>query len=321
MTVNAIPAGVATDVQLSGSTSAFAADSGFLQNNSTTHTLTQENFAHPDPTQPIGFVAHTDNAQLNYVQQSGGVVSNVGNPQLTPFIKNQAIDQLYQWNQSAIVNTTNLFYLSGMDNTSTQGTIGGNYDAEVINMIEWTPGQGGGNTDMNDHKYPVGDLVADTKDLQYRGTSRGEDEGGEWIRWFGAPTNDIAGGTVTLLSLDAQGNQPIQTTASGGYSFNYYEHGFVMDTTAKWTASGCTPACSILNIQVTPGGQPFKRYTFDSASNVSSHWGASTQTTLTQAINSAVYTGACGSQTATGQTYPITGISTGTNQAAFVNVG
>jgi hypothetical protein len=83
------------------------------------------------------------------------------------------------------------------------------------------------------------------------------------------------------------------------------ETGFVMDVTGKRVSPG-----NIASIAISPDTR-FVRYTGDSSSAISSQWGASTNTSLTAAVDSFVYTGACGSQTNTGALYPISGINPG----------
>jgi hypothetical protein len=78
-----------------------------------------------------------------------------------------------------------------------------------------------------------------------------------------------------------------------------------MDVTGKRVSPG-----NIASIAISPDTR-FVRYTGDSSSAISSHWGASTNTSLTAAVDSFVYTGACGSQTNTGALYPISGINPG----------
>lgn len=253
----------------------------------------------------LGMGAHIDVA-ADYTQRNTlGNVTNQPFPLERPWTMTQTVNRRFGPAQGTNPFTATLFLLSGLDNTD---IILGNYGIMGLSSFSLTPQQGGGMFSINGQCHAVGDCVGDTMVLTGRGVSRGEDEGTEKDRIFLANDNDVAGGTLTAVSTDAQGANPIKTSQiTNIYSQNFYEKAFVMDLTRKFQSPG-----NIASIG-TATDDRFEFFQGDATSGITAQVGVSTQTLLTAPIDSFVYTGACGSQTKTAATYPISGQTTGAN--------
>jgi hypothetical protein len=167
---------------------------------------------------------------------------------------------------------------------------------------------------INAQCYAVGDCVGNVTNILGRGVSRGEDEGNEDPRKFLASSNDTAGGTLTAISTDAQGANPIATALIvNSYSQNFYEKSFILDVTKKWQSPG-----NIASIG-TATDTRFSFFQGDGTAGITAQYGVSTQTLLTAPVDNFVYTGTCGTQTVTAAQYPISAISTGANDAFMTN--
>lgn len=198
--------------------------------------------------------------------------------------------------------SVSLNLLSGTDNTN---SVLGNYSALTIAAKALAPMQGGGMFSINANCFAVGDCVGQTMNLVGRGVSRGEDEGTEYPRHFISQQNDVAGGVLTSISTDAQGANPIAVSiVANPFSFGFYEKSFIMDVTAGFHSPG-----NIASIGTAPDSR-FEFFQGDATAGITAQFGVSTQTTLTAPVDSFVYIGSCGSQTATTTQFPISGPST-----------
>jgi hypothetical protein len=302
VTVNAIPSGVTNDVQFNQAGS-FNVDSGYFTYTPTTHTLATRNIT---PPAIDGVSGYTSNAArygntLDYIDTTL-------NDSRTPENINTTIQTAYSKYPNINPLQINLQYFSGGNNTEYYdpglspgqsngigaGPGGGNWTILALNGTLLTPGQGGGILGTNVNCLAVGDCVNNEVGNFFRGISRGEDEGGELDRIFSSPTNDIAGGQISAVAVDAQNNLDIQTVPSGGQSFNHYEYEIVMDkTTGTWHSPG-----NIASFTSSPTGNitgSYNRATGDGSAGVDGHFGLSHMTQLISAIDSFEYAGTCGS--------------------------
>jgi hypothetical protein len=181
----------------------------------------------------------------------------------------------------------NLNMLSGQDNTN---TVNGNYGLLALNANTLTPIQGGGMLGITANCLAVGDCVIHEATSVARGVSRGEDEGAEGWRFFlYGMTNSTAGGTLTSFTTDAQGAISATFFPFTGTNVNvsFYEKSFLADVTKKWQSPG-----NIASI----GAATDNRWEFfqgDGTAGITTEFGVSSQTTLTQAIDSTVYNNGC----------------------------
>jgi hypothetical protein len=268
--------------------------------------VTNETTGNPPRASNTG--AQLDSVSDYVMRNDQGTVVNHIFPRSVPWDMTQTVNQRYGPAGGYTPLSLNLNLFSGQDNTN---VVQGNYGGMVINTKALTPLQGGGMFAIESQCYAVGDCVGDTMNLLGRGVSRGEDEGTENPRNFLAHTNDVAGGKVTFLATDAQGNQPITTTEipHSGYSQNFYEKSFLIDVTRKWQSPG-----NIASIG-TSHDVRFSQFNGDTASNLTAHLGVSTQTALTQPIDNYVYNGACPIHTKTSVQYPVSGNNIGASDA------
>jgi hypothetical protein len=261
-----------------------------------------------NPSHALNLGAQLDSVSDYVVRNNQGTVVNHIFPRSIPWDMTQTVNQRYGPAGGYSPLSLNLNLLSGQDNTN---VVQGNYGGLVINTKALTPLQGGGMFATESQCYAVGDCVGNTMSLLGRGVSRGEDEGTENPRNFLAHTNDVAGGRVTFLAADTQGNQPITSTQipHSGYSQNFYEKSFLIDVTRKWQSPG-----NIASIG-TSHDIRFSQFQGDASSDLTTHLGVSTQTALTQPIDNYVYSGACPVHIKTDTQYPVSGDNIGANDA------
>lgn len=305
------PAGVANDLQINSGSSTFAADSGNLTNNSTTHTLAQHFFSDPISTNRWGSNQRNDLAQdfLDTVTPFAGDSRN-------PWTVLQSVTEGYSKNPGIQPQGTSIYNLSGGQNTnsgdpgpspgvtgSTFNGVGGNWQTLGLTAFGLTPGQNGGNFSEAINHLAPGDGVAQTITDFGRGVSRGEDEGIELWRIFLASTNDIAGGFINTATVNAQNDIVLNTSQLSGFSLNNYEMSFLVDINSG--SSFASPG-NIQGIYASPSGTfaGYTRYQLDSSAGVFAHYGASTTTTLTNAIDSYAYAGTCPTWTSGGDLMP-----------------
>lgn len=291
--------------------SAFATDPSITVN-STTHTLATPSVAAANPVFALNMGAHTDTVS-DFVQfnTNGTTIKNPVFAAGIPWNLTQNVNRRFGPASGATPLEATLNLMSGPDNTN---VVQGNYGGFFVSTNAWAPQQGGGIFAVQGHGYAVGDTVGKTMVLLGRGVSRQEDEGQESPRDFLGAMNDTAGGHLTSVTTDAQGNNPIAVSQiQNVYSFNFYEKSFIIDVSKKVQSPG-----NIASIGTSTDDR-FEFFQGDATSGITAQLGVSTQTSLTAPVDNFVYTGSCGSQTKTAQQYPTSGPSTGANDGFMTN--
>lgn len=288
----------------------FAADPN-ITINPTSHIFATPTIASFNPVNALNMGAQASTTSDFTLRNNAGNVTNEPFPLARPWVQFQTVNRRYGPAQATNPLSSSLFLLSGMDNTN---VVQGDYGMLGLNVFSLTPQQGGGIFSMQGQCRAVGDCVGTSINIFGRGISREEDEGTECCRTFYASTNDTAGGTLTAISTDAQGANPIATAIiTNSFSTNYYEKSFILDVTKKWQSPG-----NIASIGTATDNR-FSFFQGDGTAGITAQYGISTQTLLTSPIDNFVYTGTCGSQTVTAAQYPISGITTGANDGFMTN--
>jgi len=305
-----IPGGSNQDVQINAS-NAFGADHGNFTYNTSSHTLNTQNMANAatlsttsiasyNPFLPLQHPQGHDFYASNYFQTDAS--GNVNGGQFEPH-NPVTLDDYEQQRQMCCdtfvpYNFTLHIPTGGFNDSASNG----NMSSMLVGLHSQTSYQGGGQLSLQNSQTGQGDDVLIEFSQAGVGAGRGNDEYTE--QWRGNTSANPAtfGGTLTLGTLTAQGNQPMQFSAVGGAGYDFSasgEHRLLIDLTKEWSSGNISNIASI-----SINSLPFIEVTLDAASGYTAHWGTSTTTSLTQPINNNVWTGTCPSWTDTGTQVP-----------------